>query len=258
MTQPQPVESVFSRSWELLTRNWIIIVPGIVIGLIMGAVVGILAGIISIPASVTSSDGTVQAGAIAAAATATLFSAFVAGILAIVAFIATEAFTVGMAGAAWTRGTTTLADGSAAFQEAAGRILIAAIGLLLLGIVAAVLTPFTFGLAFLAFVLFTLYTMPAAIVGGRPGFDALRESFQITTQRFVPTLIIAIIIGVISFVASLLTLPLHFIPLLGPIVSAVITQIVVAYGTLVVVGEYLNLRAAGAIPPAGAPTVPSA
>src|SRR6202011_2230137 len=36
MTTPQPIESVFSRAWELLTRNWIIIVPGIVIGAILG------------------------------------------------------------------------------------------------------------------------------------------------------------------------------------------------------------------------------
>ena len=31
VNQPQTVASVFSRAWELLTRNWIIIVPGLVI-----------------------------------------------------------------------------------------------------------------------------------------------------------------------------------------------------------------------------------
>ncbi len=61
----------------------------------------------------------------------------------------------------------------------------------------------------------------------------------------MPTLIIAILIAVISFVLGLLTLPLHFIPFLGPIVSSVITQIVIAFAMLVIVGEYLSLRNEG-------------
>ena len=36
------VESVFSRAWQLLSRNWIIIVPGVVIGLIVGIISGLL------------------------------------------------------------------------------------------------------------------------------------------------------------------------------------------------------------------------
>jgi hypothetical protein len=249
MTQPQPVESVFSRAWELLTRNWIIIVPGIVIGL----VVGIVSGLLAYPAHTAYNvDGTPNVGY----AFARVVSGLIVGVIAIVGYIATQAYTVGMAGAAWLRGTATLADGAASFREDAGRIVLTAIGLIVLGIVAVLLSVFTLGIAFLAFVLFTLYAMPSAIVGNRPGFTSIGESFRIASQRFVPTLIIAIVIAVIYVLVGLIAVPLAFVPLLGPVVQAIVMQVVVAYATLVIVGEYLNLRAAGAIAPPVPPSEP--
>ena len=248
MTQPPSVESVFSRAWELLSKNWIIIVPGIVIGLIIGIINGLLT-----PHVYTAADYQNNPGLAMASVGGAFMRAIIIGCIGVLGYIATTAYTVGMAGAAWARGTTTLADGSAALSEAGGNILITAIGLIALGIVAAILALPTITLSLLAFWIFTLYAMPSAIIGKRPGFSSIAESFQIAAKRFVPTLIIAILIAVISFVLGLLTLPLHFIPFLGPIVSAVITQIVIAFAMLVIVGEYLNLRNQGAIPP---PTFP--
>ena len=264
MTQPPSVESVFSRAWTLLSNNWIIIVPGVVIGLIVGIIHGLLT-----PHAYTAADYQNNPSL----AMATVGGAFVRAILmagvGVLGYIATTAYTVGMAGAAWEKGSTTLADGSAAFQERSSNIVMTAIGLIVLGIIAAILALPTITLSLLAFWIFTLYSMPAAVIGNQPGFSAIMQSFQIATKRFVPTLIIAILIAVISFVLGLLTLPLHFIPFLGPIVSAVITQIVIAFAMLVIVGEYLSLRNEGAIasaypgtpppppsypPPTGGPT----
>jgi hypothetical protein len=246
VTQPQPIESVFSRSWELLTRNWIIIVPGVVIGIVVG-----ILRVLMTPAPLvytTASGSTVyNAGGMMA----TIGSSLLLALVGLVAFIATQAFTTGMAGAAWQRGTTTLADGFAAFQEDAGRIIITAVGLIVLACFAVVLSIPTIGIAFLAYYLFTLYAFPAAIVGNRPGFESILESFRITMARFVPTLILGVIIFAMSFVATIVGALLHFVPFLGPIVAGILTQIVVAFATLVVVGEYLNLRVAGTIPPPG-------
>jgi hypothetical protein len=254
MTQPSPsVESVFSRAWELLSRNWIIIVPGIVVGLIVGLISGLLA-----PHAYTTAEYQNDPSL----AMSNLGSIFIRGVLVagvgVLGYIATTAYTVGMAGAAWARGTTTLADGSAAFTERSGNIVMTAIGLILLGIIAAVLAIPTITLSLLAFWIFTLYAMPAAVIGNQPGFSSIGESFRIAAKRFVPTLIIAILIAVISFILGLVTLPLHFIPFLGPIVSAVITQIVIAFAMLVIVGEYLSLRnAAAAVPPSAYPPGPT-
>lgn len=250
-TQPQPVESVFSRAWELLTRNWILIVPGIVIGLIVGVVTALLT-----PA--TPYDYSGDAGGALANAGGYFLRGIVIGLIALLGYIANAAFTVGMAGAAWARGTATLADGAASFREDAGRIVITAIGLILLGILAALLALPTLTLSLLAYYIFTLYAMPAAIIGNREGFASIGESFRIASKRFVPTLIIAVLIAAISFVVRFVALLFAFAPFIGPIIAAILVQIVVAFATLVIVGEYLNLREAGTVPPPGPAVPPSA
>lgn len=226
--QPQPVEGVFARAWELLTRNWIIIVPGIVIGVIIGILDwALLAPYRSYDPTQIGSAFSIMGGRLALAA------------ITLVGYIATQAFTTGMAGAAWMRGTTTLADGSASFQEDAGRIVITGIGLIGLALAALVLAIPTLALSVLAFYLFTLYAMPAAIVGNRPGFSSIAESFAIARARFVQTLIIAAMIFVISLVLGVVTGLISFVPLIGPLIRAIVMQAVIAYATLVVVGEYL-------------------
>jgi hypothetical protein len=243
----QPVESVFSRAWALLTNNWVIILPGIVIGIAVGLARALLA-----PTAFVD-DGS---GIPVATVSTNAFSGALLGLIALIGYIATIAYTTGMAGVAWVRGTTTLGDGTRIFERDFTRVLLLAVILFVLGIVAVALSFVTLGLAFVAFYLFTLYAMPSAIVGDRPAMDAIRESFALTLARFVPTLIIAIVIFALSVAGRFIGALFHFTPLIGPIVTAVITQIVVAYATLVVVGEYLNLQQAGRIPPSAvAPTL---
>ena len=65
---------------------------------------------------------------------------------------------------------------------------------------------------------------------------------QIAYHRPVTTLIlvaaIVAIVGIMGLVAELLSAT----PLVGPLVSTVVVQAVIAYVTLVVVGEYVALR----------------
>jgi hypothetical protein len=247
VTEPQPVERIFGRSWELLNRNWVIIVPG----LLIGAIVGIVGALVTPPSPAPG------AGPSLAYALARASSGVVLAIVALIGFIATQAYTTGMAGAAWERGRAALSDGAASFQEDAGRILITGIGLVLLAIVAAILALPTIGISLLAFYVFTLYAMPSAILGNRPGFSSIAESFRIAGHRFGSTFAIAIVILVVRVVFEFIAGFFAFAPLLGPIIAACITQAVVAYATLVVVGEYLNLTAAGAIAPPRPPVEPA-
>jgi hypothetical protein len=237
--QVPTVENVFARSWDLLTRNWVIIVPGVVVGLVVGIVLDLL--YVNRPDAY--GDTTTSAMSITYG-----FSHFVAGLVAavvgIAGYIITQCYTVGMAGAAWQRGTTTLSDGSQAVHDDAGNVLVAAIYLLLTAIVALILAPFTFLLSIFACYLFTLYTIAAAVVGDRRGWDALRESFAITRARFATTLIIGIVLAVLQIIGKVIAAVFSFAPLLGPVIAAIIAQIVVAYAVLVVVGEYLVLRPA--------------
>jgi hypothetical protein len=226
----------------LLTRNWIIIVPGIVIGLIVGIVNDLL-----VPPQ-TYGDPTTNIGATSQHA-ASVVSGTIASIVSIAGFVITQCYTVGMAGAAWARGRTTLGDGAAALREDAGHVLVAAIGLFVLGIVAVVLVPFTLFLSLFVYYLFMLYVIPAAVVGNLPGMKAIGESVAIARSKFGTTLLIGIVLGAIALLGNVIALIFAFAPLLGPIISALITEIVVAFASLVLVGEYLNLRGTSAPPP---------
>jgi hypothetical protein len=235
--QTQSVEGVFGRSWQLLTRNWILIVPGLIIGFVVGFVQGVFGG----------SSGT-DAGSVGAAL-GQAAGGLVVMLISILGAIANTAYTTGMAGAAWATGTTTLADGRRAFERDAVHVFVAMIGLFVLGVVAALLAIPTLGLALIAYLLLFIYTMPAAVVGERRGLDALRESYRISTKRFGTTAIVVVLIAVISVIAWLIVVALHFTPFVGPLIAAILDQVALAYFTLVVVGEYLNLRNAGSSEP---------
>ena len=237
-----PIESVFSRAWQLLTHNWVIIVPGIIIGIIVGVLKVLLT-----PHVYYNADGSVVLGSLGASMGAGLLL----GVIGMVGYLITQGLATAMAAAAWQRGTCTLDDATSNINK----LLPTAGALLVLVIVATILALPTLGLAFLAYYLFTLYAFPAAIIGNAPGFTSVTESFRLTMSRFVPTLIIAVLIFVISLIGGLIAGLLTFVPFLGPIVGSIVSQVVVAFAMLVVVGEYLALRSeAPKSAYAGAPT----
>ena len=226
--QTPSVENIFVRSWQLLRRNWIIIVPGLVAGLIAGFVHGVAA-------ATGSPDGGIAAKAAAGIA------GIIATIIGIVASIATIAYTTGMAGAAWQRGTTVLSDGYAAFVEDAGRVFGA---MVLLFVIAAVLAVVTLGIGAVIFGFFAIYTLPAVVLSNAGPIAALKESFRIASQRWVTTLLILLMLFFVGVVAIVVSIPFAIIPLLGPMIFAIVTQAVAGFATLAIVGEYLSVRAA--------------
>jgi len=224
--QAQSLENVFARSWSLLAANPVILIPGIVVGIGVGVM-----NFIMLPPIDYTSASTLMVGR--------AFGAIVMAAVGILAYLITQTYTVGMAGAAWQRGTATLADGARSFSQDAGRLLIAVLLLAAIGIIVGLVT---FGLGWLVFLFFALYTIPAVVIGGLSPIAALQQSFSIATKRFVSTILIVLMLFVISIVVGLLALPLHVVPLLGPLIAAILTQAVVVYSTLVVVGEFLIVR----------------
>jgi hypothetical protein len=244
MQSSEHLGNTFGRAWQLLTQNWILIVPGIAVAIVAAIVIALLAMF-----GAVSSAGFGAAGMAGASVASALFSAMIAGVVLMLASIIVVAFTTGMAGAAWQTGTATFADGTAAFRQRGADVLIAIVLLFILGIIAVALSMVTFGLALAAFYLFFLYTMPSVIVGGRPAVDALGESARITSKNFLMTLGVIVLLIVGFIIASLIGRIFGGIPFLGAAVVEVIVQIFAAYATLVIVGEYLKLRPA-AYPPA--------
>ncbi len=243
--QSESIENVFARSWSLLSKNWIIIVPGLI--------VGVVAGIIDAFFTPSASEltATVNGGDVSAAVASAgphLLRAAVTTAVGIIAFLITQTFTTGMAGAAWERGVTSLADGSASFREDAGRLLAA---MVLLAVIMVVVGVLTLGIGWFVVLFFAIYMVPAVVLDNRAAVGALKLSAAIALKRAGPTIIIILLLAVISFVVNLFALPLIIVPFVGPIVIMLVDQVVTAYATMVIVGEYLNVHRSPDIVAAG-------
>jgi hypothetical protein len=221
MRQSNPAENLFTRSWMLLCANTAIVIPGTLAGLVAGLAQDVLS-----PSVFTGSP----------------LGHTIAALIGLFAAVAALTCTTGMAHVAWERGKTTLADGQCAFLDGGNRVLAAVVLLAFTAALATVLAFLTLGLSLLAFTYFSLYTIAAVVVGRRNAVEGFAESAGIASRRVASTIVI--IIGFIgSFViAGLIGFVLMFLPLIGPILAAIIAQTCAAYFAIVIVGEYLTAR----------------
>ena len=226
------VENLFARAWQLLNRNWSIVVPGLIVALVAGALTALLLPTV---VYVDQTDTTVvrHVGG---------FRSFLVAVISLLGTIIATSYTTGMAHAAWQRGVTTFADGAAAFRSEGGHVFTALLALFITLVLAAILAPFTLGISLLAFFFLFIYAMPAAVIGERGGFGALGESYRIATHAFGTTAVVVLGLAIVFILAGLLAGVLGALPLLGPLVTEIIGQAALAYFTLVLVGKYLDAR----------------
>ncbi len=201
------------------------IVPGIV-----AAGIGTYAAIVIPPADATATD--LQ---IVVTHSFVLLAQIFTTVLAI-------AFTTGMADAAWRTSHGTFEDGLVAFRREGGHVTIAVIVLLGLGLVAALGAPATHGVSGALYAYCCVYTMPSAVVGERPGVIAIGESAAIAFKRPVATIVILVGVTLIAFAVAFGASVLQATPYVGSILGAIVIQAVIAFATLVLVGEYRIAR----------------
>lgn len=257
MTQSvRDLENTFARAFVLLVRNWTIVVPGIVLGAIgfgLGFAILAIAGASAI-GGVSGND----AAATVPEELMSILAAVVAVILALVTLICEMAYVTGMAGAAWKTGEAYLRDGYQAFEGRGTQIFVAIVLLSAAGFIAALLAPITLLLSAAAYAIFSIYTMAAVIIGNRTAFEAIAESCRLAWTNILPTLAVVALVVAVALAGGWIGNTLgHLVPIVSGLLEAFVQQIVVAYATLVIVGEYLKLRdpapSAGAEPGVGAP-----
>jgi len=184
---PAPIEfgALFTRSWELFKRNWIVALPPIVAGFLAIVVIGAF--------TVAAAVGAVATNAAHNAwrdyAEWAIGCSLVVFLLLVVIGLWAQIATYAMADAAWARGTTTFDDAFAAFWSRAGAVLVAWIGTAGVAVLALILVLPTLGLSMIGLTLVTMYVLPAAIAGKRGGFEAIGESFTLIRRFFVPSLV---------------------------------------------------------------------
>ena len=236
MTQPgRDLENTFRRSWGLLVRNWVIVVPGLVLA-VAGAALSVLVGSVLLRTLFVSGGG---------------FDVdYVSQIIYAVAMIAIEvlvsivqlAFVTGMAGAAWQHGRTGLSDGWAAFSRRLVPVSVASMLLFAIGICAAALAPATFFVTLAIYVLFMIYTMASVVIGRRTAIAAIAESCRLALANAFPTIAIVGLIALLAVAGGVAgSLIGRVSPFAGGLAAGVVQQIIVAYASLVIAGEYLKL-----------------
>ena len=285
MTQPPAAplafDALLAASWALFRRNWIVAAPMFIAAFVILAALAVFAGIaiaIAVSAGLFAQQQAPSGGFIALIVVfylVLLIGGITLGIWALCA-------TFGMADAVWERGTTTLADGNAAFRSRAGALVVAIIGLIGVGILALILALPTLGIALLAYPLFTMYVLPAVMGGRRDGFEAIAESFRLVRWNFAPSVITALVLYAISygisFVAAIPIFPLEFgllssgeqatfqipsIPLiffagLGYLAAIVLSLAYNGFYAIALTGLYRSLTSRAPVsPPAPATIVPS-
>ena len=237
MTQSvRDLENTFVRSWQLLVRNPIIIVPPLVLGVAGGALALYASNLVHALIFTGASDATVNA------VSQTIDDVFQTVVTVAVAILEI-AFVTGMAGAAWRTGRTRLSDGQSAFTHRGLQILAAMALLFIIGVCAAALAPVTFLVSLIAYAVFFIYTMAAVIIGDENAVEALGESCRLAAGNIGPTLAVIGLIVAITVVEAVTITALGAAPnWLVFVANGLLQQIVVTYAALVVAGEYLKLR----------------
>ncbi|HEY5341009.1 MAG TPA: hypothetical protein VIK27_08290 [Candidatus Aquilonibacter sp.] len=229
-------ENTFAHAWTLLVRNPVIVIPCLATGVI-AAGVQFFVGVVVMGSVAVSGDG--SRGALEAIETLTEIVLFV---ITLALSLMQMAYVTGMAGAAWRHGRTSLRDGWAALGHRMWPLLAAAALLLVIGICAATLASVTFLVTLLAYAVFFIYTMAAVVIGERPPIAAIIQSANIALANFLPTLGIVLLIAVIALLGGWLgSLAGRVSDIGGWLVAGLLQQIIVAYASLVVAGEYLAL-----------------
>jgi len=211
------------NSLALLVRNPVIVLPGIIVG-------------------------AVAAGAEFAVVTLALPDWLLLGAIYLVALLLAlvqMAYVTGMAGAAWVHGRTQLRDGWDALTHRGVAAAGAGALLLLIGFCAAVLAPATLFVTVLAYAVFFIYTMAAVVIGGKAPIAGIVESAATALRNPLPTIGIVLLIAVIAALGGWLgTLAGRLSDVAGALVAGLLQQVIVAYASLVVAGEYLKLTKA--------------
>ncbi len=237
MTQSaRDLESTFVHAWELLARNWVLVLPGLVIAVLSAATQFVFVVVI-LGTYVITGNGSEDAIVASRAGVA------IAIVIITIAFaLAQMAYVTGMAGGAWQHGRTTLRDGWKALTRRFSPIVLAAALLFLIGLCAAVLSTVTFLVPLIVYAVFFIYTMASVIIGGRGPVDAIAESARVAMRNFWPTVGVVVLIAVTSAVGAWIgDLLGHVSAFAGWLVAGVLQQVIVAYASLVVAGEYLKL-----------------
>lgn len=224
---------IFQRSLQLLQRNVILLVPGLIAGFVNLFVQEIFLS--------QSRSGTSFFGSLGLMLTRGMLCFVISYFVTMVALVAMT----GMAGRAWENGKTGLDDGLRIFRESGSAIALTLSQLTGLMVAAIILAIPTCSISLCAAVYLLVYVPASAVIGRRAGLEAIRESVTTAKQNIKRTTCLVSSSFLLLLLCALVGLLIGGIPLIGKLAGVVCFQVALAYLTLVVVGEYINVQRVG-------------
>lgn len=239
------MKQALGQSWHVLRRSPSIVVPAMILGVICGGIAQVLAarGLSSL-----GFFGNLDAQGDGA------FFAFLWTIVGLAWYLLSTilmiAVTTGMAHAAWTRGSGSLADALAPMRRSSARFFELLAILVCLDAVAATLVIPTFALSIPAFLAFFVYAIPGTLLDDRSGVDALVRSMAMTWGKFGVTFGVVIMLLLIALGGALISVLAGALPLGLKLAGWMLLGGATAFATLVLTGAYLGLpERPAAVPP---------
>lgn len=237
------MSEMLARALRLLLRNPILLVPGIVL-----AAVGV--AIEALGSALMTHYALVSNGSADAVAALQAFGALAIFVVSAGVSLVQMMMVTAMAGAAWEHGSTSLLVGWDALRHRFVASALAAAMLLMLGFFAAALSPATFFVPLIIYGVLFIYTMAGVVIGGEPPIHGLIASCRLATANPGPTVVVIVLIAAIAFGgAALGALVAEISQPAGWLLAGLLQQVIIAYATLAITGEYLKL--ASAAPPDG-------
>jgi hypothetical protein len=238
MTQSaRDLENTFERAIGLLARNWVLIVPGLVLAIVGTVLEVVVSDDFFGRLSVTGNGSQDAAAAIQA------FGAILRFMVAIAVATVQMAYVTGMSGGAWRHGRTSLRDGWEALSHRWFAVAAAFTLLLLIGFCAMVLSTVTFFIPTLVYAVFFIYTMAAVVIGGKDAIGGIVQSAQIALANLLPTIAVIALVCLLAVIGGWLgNLLANFSTFAGWLVAGLFQQVTIAFASLVVAGEYLKLQ----------------
>jgi len=219
----------------LLRNNPLLLAPGLAAGLL----VGLLKGFFFAPEyAVTDFFGVADL----------LRRLFAFGALNIVLTLLAVVATTSMAGRVWDEGYATVEDALQIFREENNPLYLSLGQILGLLVVALLLIIPTGGLSIVAAAFFLMYAVASAVIGREPGFAAVRDSISIATSHVGSTFLLLVAFCALLVLSAMIGFLFGGLWILGPLITAVLHQLVTAYMTLVIAGEYIRSKRLSEIP----------
>lgn len=222
------IVAILKESFEVSKKNLVIFMPTVAVAIITFVLLIIFLGGSIATVAIKGGDPS------AAAVSGMMGGAFIVAVIALLLGFLAYAMTVAMADEALSKGSTTFDTGMEKAKASLVNVLIASV---LVGIVV--------GIGFVLLVIpglvaifFLIFTLPAIVLDDLGAVDGMKRSYEIVKSNIGDVIILIVAIFGLGVVMAIISGIINLVPMLGQLVSMLLSGAFGGYLTVVLVRVY--------------------